>query len=346
MTQPNTHIGPLNGAQKAAIIVKLLSAEGGAIPLSSLSVDAQRRLTDQFIKLGRVDKMLVDQVVDEFSEQVNDPSLRFPGDLGNALNLIEANLSAEVANDLRRGAGLAPKQDPWPDIAKIPVPALAAAILQEGIQVGAIVISKLSPEVASEVMAALPEDVAKNTAYAVQQTERVAPEVVDCIGVALHKLSQPLGPQAFPTEPVVRVADILNAAVSSQRDAMLAALETIDEKFAAEVRQAIFTFEDIGFRLETTDVAKFIRVVDGEVMVKALVAARETLPDTNDFILSNMSQRMADQFREEMSEIENISVKEGEKAMAQVTAAIRKLKEDGDIKFISRSGEGDEETDA
>jgi flagellar motor switch protein FliG len=342
MTQFDMHTGPLNGAQKAAIIVKLLSAEGGAIPLSSLTSEAQHRLVTQFQKLGRVDKFLVDQVVDEFSAQVNDPSLRFPGDLDKTLNLIEANISPQVANDLRRGAGLAPKQDPWPEIAAIPVPALAAAVLQEGVQVGAIVVSKLTPEAASEVMAALPEDVAKTIAYAVQETEHVRPEVVDCIGVALHKLSQPLGPHAFATQPVVRVADILNAAVSSQRDAMLAALETIDEKFASEVRQAIFTFEDIGFRLETTDVAKFIRVVDGEVMVKALAAARATMPDTNDFILSNMSQRMADQFREEMSEIENISVKEGEKAMAQVTAAIRKLKEDGDIKFVTRSGEEDE----
>lgn len=334
--------GPLTGAQKAAIIVRLLSAEGGAIPLSTLTPAAQKRLTDQFGQLGRVDKMLVDQVVEEFTEQVNDPSLRFPLELENTLNLIETHLSPEVSKQLRRGAGLGPKDDPWPDIATIPVPALAAAMLQEGVQVGAIILSKLSPEVASEVMDALPDDIAKATAYAVQETEHVAPPVVDCIGVALHKLSQPLGPHAFPTAPVERVADILNAALSAQRDAMLEALETIDEEFAAKVREAIFTYNDISLRLEGPDVAKFVRLVDGEVMVKSLAAAQNDMPETIDFILTNMSKRMAEQFREEMNETTGLSVKEGEKAMAEVTAIIRGMKERGEINFVSRDTEGDE----
>ena len=337
---PNT--GPLTGAQKAAIIVRLLSSEGGALPLSTLSSEAQRRLTEQFRHLGRVDKILVDQVVEEFSERVNDPSLRFPANLNSTLKLIEEHLSPEVGSDLRRSAGLGPKNDPWPDIAAIPVPALAAAMLQEGVQVGAIILSKLTPEIASEVMAALPEDVAKATAYAVQETEHVIPEVVDCIGVAMQKLSQPLGPHAFATEPVVRVADILNAAISSQRDAMLMALETIDMPFATKVREAIFTFADISERLEPSDVAKFIRLVEADVMVKSLAAALADLPDTIEFILSNMSKRMSEQYREEMGEVENLSLKEGEKAMSEVTAVIRGMKERGEIKFVNRSEEGEE----
>ena len=202
--------------------------------------------------------------------------------------------------------------------------------------------SKLTPEAASEVMAALPEDTAKNMAYAVQETKTVAPDVVARIGAALTQLAAPSGPQAFETPPVSRVADILNAAGSAQRDAMLAALEQVDAEFTAEVSEAIFTFADIPIRIEPTDVPKFVRVVDGEAMVTALAAAQADMQEAVDFILANMSQRMADQLREEMTEIGAVALKPGEQAMGQVTAAIRKLKEDGEISFVKKS-EDDEE---
>jgi flagellar motor switch protein FliG len=51
---------------------------------------------------------------------------------------------------------------------------------------------------------------------------------------------------------------------------------------------------------------------------------------------------MADQLREEMTEIGAVALKPGEQAMGQVTAAIRKLKEDGEISFVKRT-EDDEE---
>lgn len=326
----------LTGAQKAAIIVRLMSAEGGAIPLSSLSPNAQRRLTQQFHRIGKVDRATVDRVILDFADQMSDPSLSFPGDLTSTLQMIETNLSPAVANDLRRGAGLAMITDPWPEIAKIPVPALAATLLQEGVQVGAIVLSKLPPEAASEVVAALPEDAAKKMTYAVEQTKTVTPEVVAQIGTALSQLAAPTGPQAFDTTPVARVADILNAAVSAQRDAMLAALEQVDKDFAAEVREAIFTFADIPTRIEPTDVPKFVRVVDGEAMVTALAAAQTDLGAAVEFILTNMSQRMAEQLREEMAEMGNVALKPGEQAMGQVTAAIRQLKESGEISFVKK----------
>jgi flagellar motor switch protein FliG len=334
----------LTGAQKAAIIVRLLSAEGSAMPLASLSPKAQRRLTQQFLSLGKIDRDTVDAVIQDFTDQVSDPSLSFPGDLMAALTMIENDLSPEVANDLRRGAGLAMQKDPWIEIAKLPVPVLAATLLQEGMQVGAIVLSKLTPESASEVMAALPEDVAKDMAYAVEQTKSVTPDVVSQIGTALSYLTAPSGPQAFDAPPVSRVAEILNAATGAQRDALIAALQEVDKEFATQVRDAIFTFADIPTRIEPTDIPKIVRVVDGEALVTALVAATEEIGEAVEFILANMSQRMADQLRDEMSEVGTVMLKPGEQAMGQVTSAIRKLKEDGEIFFIKKTEEDEPAT--
>ena len=343
MPSPSTPPMTLTGAQKAAIIVRLISSQGGAIPLANLSAPAQRRLTQQFQGMGKIDTATVRSVILDFANELSDPSLNFPDTLMSTLQMIEEDLSPEVANDLRRAAGLSLKGDPWPAILGMPVDALAKILQSEGLHIGAIIVSKLDPEKASEVLAELPEDMAQEMAYAMEATKSVQPDVVASIGAALANDAAPSGPKAFDAPPVARVADILNAAGSAQRDTMLEALEKLDAAFAAEVREAIFTFADIPTRIEPTDVPKFVRLVDGEAMVTALAAAQPELGKAVEFILANMSQRMADQLREEMSELGSVATKPGEQAMGQVTAAIRKLKEDGEITFVKPS-EDEEET--
>jgi flagellar motor switch protein FliG len=53
---------------------------------------------------------------------------------------------------------------------------------------------------------------------------------------------------------------------------------------------------------------------------------------------------MADQLRDEMSEVGTVMLKPGEQAMGQVTSAIRKLKEDGEIFFIKKTEEDEPAT--
>lgn len=332
----------LTGAQKAAIIVRLISGDGGTIPIASLSASSQSRIAMEFEGLGKVDRALVDAVVAEFEATMDDPSVAFPRNLTLTLDMIEGQLSPEVADELRHTAGLSMNADPWDEVGKIPLEVLTPALLLEGMQVGAIVLSKLPPEVASEALASMPEDVAKEMAYTVEQTGDVRPEVVAHIGRTMRELGRPKGPKAFAATPVERVAEILNAAGASQRDTTLEALELMDADFTAQVRQAIFTFADIPARIKPTDVPTIVRDVPNDDLVVALAAAKGTMDDSIDFILGNMSKRMADQLREEMDEAGPIKTKPGEAAMSVVTGAIRRSRDAGMITFVEPESEEEE----
>lgn len=331
----------LTGAQKAAIIVRLISGDGGNIPIASLSPQAQSNVARQFEEMGRVDRETVEAVISEFEMQMDDPSVVFPNSMANTLLMIEEQLSPEVADELRHSAGIEMQTDPWAEVAKIPIPLLVSTLLQEGMQVGAIVLSKLPPEMASEAMEAMPPDTAKEMAYTVQNTADVRPEVVAHIGKSLRELGRPKGPVAFTATPVERVAEILNAAGASQRDSMLEALEAVDAEFTAEVRKAIFTFADIPSRIKPVDVPTIVRDVPNEDLVTALAAASETMKESVDFILENMSKRMADALREEMGEAGPVKTKTGETAMSVVTGVIRKAREAGMISFADPDADDD-----
>jgi flagellar motor switch protein FliG len=97
------------------------------------------------------------------------------------------------------------------------------------------------------------------------------------------------------------VGAILNVSSAAVRDALLDGLTADDATFADKVRKAIFTFAHLPARVPPRDVPKVVRVVDQATLVTALAGATGPLEAVADFILANMSQRMAQTLREEIT---------------------------------------------
>ena len=132
--------------------------------------------------------------------------------------------------------------------------------------------------------------------------------------------------RAFKTTPVDRVGAILNYSTALTRDDVLEGLDEQDQDFANAVRRAIFTFANIPDRLEPLDVPKITRDVDQAVLVTAFAGA--TAPADRaavDFILSNMSKRLAETLREEIADKGAVDTASAEEAMSQIIAAIRDM---------------------
>ena len=141
---------------------------------------------------------------------------------------------------------------------------------------------------------------------------------------------------AFSVPPADRVGAILNAAAAATREGVLEGLEAQDAEFADHVRKAIFTFDHIPKRLEPTDVPKVMRQVDGETTVTALAAGMQAAPVAVEFLLENMSKRMAEQLRDDAEARGQVRGPEGEAAMAEVVTVIRSLADDGGIRLIAQ----------
>jgi len=217
-------------------------------------------------------------------------------------------------------------------------------ILQrESTEIAAVMLSKLDVARAADLLGKLPGDTARRITYAVSQTEAVTPEAVDRIGLALAAQLHDVPDTAFADGPVQRVGEILNYSPAATRDEVLTGLEETDEDFARLVRKAIFTFVHIPGRVAPVDIPKLAREVDQAVLVTALASASagDLAPAAN-FILGNMSKRMAEALREEMGELGQVRPRDGEEAMTQVVNTIRQLEAAGEITLIAP--DEDEET--
>ncbi len=331
----------LDAIEKAAIIVRLLLNEGADLPLEDLPDDLQVRLTQQMGRMGLVDRVTLAAVVHEFAEALDGIGLSFPHGLAGALTALDGKISAQTAERLRKEAGVRQAGDPWARLRALPVADLRAIAEAESIEVAAVLLSKLETAKAAELLGTLPGPLARRITYAISQTGAVTPAAVGRIGLSLASQLDLKPLQAFEHGPGERIGEILNQSAAATRDDMLTGLDETDAEFAQIVRRTIFTFAHIPARVAPRDVPKVIRAVEQDELVTALAGAAEDAgtQEAANFLLDNMSTRMADSLRDEIGEKGRVRPRDAESAMTAVIAAIRRLQQEGEIDLVTPEDE-------
>lgn len=336
-------IRALSGRQKAAILVRLLLSEGADLKLSSLPEDMQADLTTQLAQMRLVDRDTLAAVITEFVETLEQVGLSFPGGIDGALKVLDGRISPGATSRIRQMARRREGADPWEIIQQADLADLLAILDPESVEVVAVVLSKLPVARAAELLGKMPGERARRVAYAVSLTEGIVPSMVARIGESMARQLDSRPPRAFGIAPAARVGAILNSASADVRAALLDGLRQQDEGFADGVSKAIFTFAHIAERLGPRDVPKVLREVPQPDLVTALAAA---LPDTTsaegcsaEFLLANMSQRMAATLRDEVELRGRVKPKEAEPAFATVVSAVRALADAGEITLITADDE-------
>lgn len=338
----------LSRRRKAAMVVQLLIEDGNSLALGQLPEPLQMLLTEELAGLRLVDRATVSAVAEEFTAELEAIGLTAPGTRDGAIMALADHLSPTLADRLRTQLQSVRDGDHWPVIIALSTERIVSIMQSESIEVCAVTLSKLPVAKAAEVLTKTPGDRARRITYAMSQTENIAPDAVRRIGTALTQDYGKSPDVAFEKAPVQRLGAILNSTATETREDVLEGLGSTDPAFASDVRKAIFTFKDIALRVKPTDIPNCIRSVDGEVLITALAAGlsgEEDLSKSAEFILGSVSQRMAGQLRDDAEERGRVKKADAEKAMAEVTTAIREMVDRGVITLIDPD-EGEEEEDA
>lgn len=325
----------LSKSAKAAIVVRLLINEGADIALEELSPELQAQLTQQMGAMRVVDRVTLAAVIEEFTEAVESIGLSFPGGIAGALEALDGKISRETAARLRKEAGVRASGDPWERLRALPAEDLQKIVEKESTEVAAVMLSKLDVSVAAGLLGRLSGPEARRITYAVSLTSDVTPEAVDRIGISLAAQLDDQKIPAFTSGAAERLGAILNSSSTPTRDDVLSGLDETDQELASAVRKTIFTFANIPARISPRDIPRVLRVVDPAMLLTAMAGAEAVgFADPRDYILENMSGRMADQLREDIAEAPKAKPADVDEAMSAVVAAIRELEQSGELVLI------------
>lgn len=326
----------LSPREKAAVVVRYLLDQGADLPLAHLPDQIQSLLAEQMGAMRLVDRETLDQVIEEFTTALDSVGLTFSGGLEGALSVMDGHLSQTTASRLRRKLGVGAKGDPWERLVTIAPERLIPILESEAVEVAAVILSKLPVARAAELLGKLAGERARRIAFAVSKTGNTDPETVRRIGIAVLSQIDSQPPRAFERGPVERVGAILNISPPDTRDEVLRGLESEDAKFAEDVRKAIFTYAQVPKRLSGRDIPKIIRLVDQQSLVTAVAYTRgkPDLEAASDYILACISQRLAQNIREEAEAREKVRPADGEAALNAIVGAARSLEAQGELVML------------
>ena len=341
-TSQQTAVGSLTQRQKAAIIIKLLIGGGTSLEALDLDADAIWKITNSMAGLGVVGKDVVDGVTAEFILEMERMGLVFERDLDGSLKAMEGQIDPETLSKIKDRQTGSEEEKAWSYLEKTEAEVLAGRITAENPRVGAVILSKLNPSKAAEIAGLIDQDVAKSILASIAKTTGVKPAVVNLIGITLaNSLQDTGGAGAFEASAAERIGAILNVSQSDFRDNILGDFEAADPEAASQIRRLMFTFEDIPSRIVGRDISKVLRGVDDETLVMALSGAAQTAPAVKEFIMSNISSRLAEQIEENIQERGMVKPKDADMAMTQVVIAIKALEKSGEISLIVPEEEED-----
>ena len=338
---PRNHAGAqhgpaaLNRAEKAAIILGVLGSEAAASLLEQLDEACHRNFASAMARLERVDAETATAVIREFLAELEASEMKISGGLERAREMLQDFMNEATLDRILDDAEQPSIHNVWQKLVKVDDGALADFLDREHPQTAAVVVNRLAPDHAARVLGRLPQDKACEIVMGLTRASGLAPTVVEAIGASVSRdflANQRQDGRKYT--PADRIGAIMNYAAGDVRQTVLAFLGRADATLLTQVRSRMFTFQDIPERIEKRDVTAIVRAVPNDVLLQALAGAADNAPETRDFLLANISSRVSEQLREDLSEMGPVKVRVAEEAQTGIIKAIRDLETVGTLKLI------------
>lgn len=331
----------LTPAQKAAIILASLPRETAAAIVAEVADAHLKAFVKAVSEMQSVPAQARFQIAQEFIAEVRGRQESLPaGDAEAHRILIEITDKARAEKLIAElgDAGVAPPKntsDLWKKLASLPSDRLIPYLQTQRTPAVAAILCSLPPDRVADLIAAAPPGFAQSALAAIARTDPPDDETKRAIAVAVEEeliKAPPVAGDAVPIAigPVTEIFDFLPSFV---RDDLLAHLDSADGPVAAAIRSSLLTFQLLPARLTENAVAAAVRTADREVLMRALKHAESNAAPTVEFLLANISKRMAEQIREELSAMPAPAVADGEKAQRTIIGVVKGLEKNGEIKL-------------
>lgn len=325
----------LTESQRAAIVLAALGPEHAAPLLKSLNDAQLRRFAVAISGLRRVPQSTIIQVVEEFVAALGDVA-DLSGGAEAARRLLEEILDSSDVARIMGDVDSAMNRSLWDRMSLAPSASVARFLQNEHPQTAAVVLSELRADRAAAVLECLETAFAQNVVLRLSRVPRLDPKVVALVEEVIMRDFLSAGLDGTDSRsPADLIAGLMNSVSGTVRGEMLEHLDKRDPELSVEVQRVMFTFGDIHQRVEARDVGSVVRAMEEPILLAALKSGEAVSGESVRFVLENISRRLAERFSEEIAQMPDVRVKDGEAAQAELINQIRTMAQRGEITLIA-----------
>jgi flagellar motor switch protein FliG len=318
----------IDGKSAAAVLMMLLAEEEAAAIVGHLDANEVKALGSAMLGVAGISENNVDAALELFATKCRGVNPLAADPTPRVRSVIEQALGPSRAGTLL--ADIAPVSSPklaemldWME-----VDVLAALLDNEHPQVGALIVSSLSADLAAQALGKLDEGRQTDLLLRAARLGRVS---VEAITELEDIVSRYVGDAAPPPKVELGgssgVAKIMNSLGKPRGERLIKAIRKADKPIADAIEEGMFVFEDL-LDLDNKALGTVMRSVDSSSLVFALKGAPKGLVDR---IFASMSQRAAQSIQDEIAEKTMVKRAEVDEAQKAVIAIARQLADAGEI---------------
>ncbi|CAM3703044.1 flagellar motor switch protein FliG [Mesobacillus zeae] len=327
----------LTGKQKAAILLISMGPDVSASVYKHLSEEEIEKLTLEISGVRKVDSAAKEEIVEEFHNIALAQDYISQGGIGYAKTILEKALGSDQASVIINRLTSSLQVRPFDFARKADPGQILNFIQNEHPQTIALILSYLDSVQAGQILSELPQDMQTDIAKRIAMMDSTSPEIINEVEQVLErKLSSTVTQDYTQTGGIESVVEVLNGVDRSTERTILDALEIQDPELAEEIKKRMFVFEDI-VTLDSRAIQRVIRDCENEDLMLSLKVSSD---EVKEIVFKNMSQRMAETFRDEMEYMGPVRLRDVEEAQSRIVSTIRRLEEAGEI-VVARGGGDD-----
>jgi flagellar motor switch protein FliG len=324
----------LSGAERAAILLLALGEEHSIKLWEMMDEDEIKEVSQLMSNLGTISANLVEKLLVEFVSQMSSTGSLL-GSYESTERLLSRFMPGEkvstIMEEIRGPAG----RTMWDKLGNVNESVLANYLKNEYPQTVAVVLSKIKPEHAARVLAALPEEFALEVVQRMLRMEAVQKDILDKVEQTLRVEFMSNLARTAKRDAHEMMADIFNNFDRQTENRFITALEERSRDAAERIKALMFTFEDLS-KLDPGSIQTLLRHVEKDKLALALKGATDSLRDT---FFTNMSERAGKILREDMEALGPVRLKDVDDAQLRMVNTAKDLANKGEIMIASKQGE-------
>ncbi|GAC1612400.1 MAG: flagellar motor switch protein FliG [Novosphingobium sp.] len=334
-----TQFPAIPGPDRAAVMVMILEDAQACRLLAQLEPEELRLLGERMVALGEIGPASIVDAISGFVEHADTQGLTDHGRFAHVANLMTNALGELKADNLMKRIapqGGTDKVSPLEIARWLNADVLVPLIRDEPPQAIAVLLVQLDPDVAAQVLHALPDNIQSAVVHRVATLGPVSAEAIAMLEAVLaQRIGERHGAAPLELGGVEEAAAILNASARTVEKRVMPEIAKIDKALARTIEGEMFKFEHL-FVLDDKAMGALLREVESERLIAALKGIGE---ESREVFFRAMSSRAADGLRDEIAQLGRMKMAEVIEAQKAIVTVARRLAAEGVIVF----GAGDDD---
>ena len=326
----------LKGAAKVAVFMLSLPEDAASEVFRHMETAEIRKVMAAMERMHYVSAESIGEVFEDFAGFVKNEPVMLEGGAEYLADAVRRAVGPDRARQLLAGETPASNGQPKQvSLDSVDPKTLANVLEVEHPQTVALLVANMDSKRAASVLECMPETMQQDVMSRVARLDRVSPEVLRDIEASVRSELETIGTdEQEDFKGPEQAAALLNSMDRENGVEILARLEAVDETLAVQIRQKMFTFEDL-LNVDDRGMQAILKEINSDALLTAMKTASEGLKDK---FFRNMASRAADMMRDDLAAMGPTRLAEVEEAQKEIAQTALRLQEEGTI-VIAGAGE-------